>query len=76
MCIRDRYYDLLERYADANPTTEDGAKVIPYTMLCEDWRYFCIENAPQFLDGYPNDGSVIVDTEDVYKRQAVYSNRS
>ena len=59
----DQYYDLLERYADANPTTEDGAKVIPYTMLCEDWRYFCIENAPQFLDGYPNDGSVIVDTD-------------
>lgn len=59
----DQYYDLLERYADANPTTEDGTKVIPYTMLCEDWRYFCIENAPEFLDGYPNDGSVIVDTD-------------
>ena len=35
--------------------------IIPYTCLCDDWRYFCIENAPQFLDGYPNDGSVIVD---------------
>lgn len=59
----DQYFDVLESYAAANPTTEEGAAVIPYTMLCEDWRYFCIENAPQFLDGYPNDGSVIVDTE-------------
>ncbi len=61
----DQYYDLLERYAEANPTLADGTKVIPYTMLCEDWRYFCIENAPEFLDGYPNDGSVIVDTENM-----------
>ena len=61
----DQYFDLLESYAAENPTTEDGATVIPYTMLCEDWRYFCIENAPQFLDGYPNDGSVIVDKENL-----------
>lgn len=61
----DQYFDLLEEYADANPTMEDGTTVIPYTMLCEDWRYFCIENAPQFLAGYPNDGSVIVDTENM-----------
>ncbi len=61
----DQYFDLLERYAEANPTTEDGQTVIPYTMLCEDWRYFCIENAPEFLDGYPNDGSVIVDKENM-----------
>lgn len=61
----DQYFDLLERYAEANPTMEDGTEVIPYTMLCEDWRYFCIENAPEFLAGYPNDGSVIVDTENM-----------
>lgn len=57
----DQYFDLLSRYVEANPTMEDGTKYIPYTALCEDWRYFCIENAPEFLDGYPNDGSVIVD---------------
>lgn len=57
----DQYFDLLESYSEANPTLADGTSVIPYTMLCEDWRYFCIENAPQFLDGYPNDGCVIVD---------------
>ena len=57
----DEYFDLIEKYNKANPTMEDGTKNIPYTILCEDWRYFCLENAPQFLDGYPNDGSVIVD---------------
>ncbi len=57
----DEYFDLIERYNAANPTMEDGTPNIPYTILCDDWRYFCLENAPQFLDGYPNDGSVIVD---------------
>ncbi|MDO4304592.1 MAG: sugar ABC transporter substrate-binding protein [Bacillota bacterium] len=61
----DQYFQLLEDYAAANPTMEDGTENIPYTILCEDWRYFCIENAPQFLDGYPNDGSVIVDVDNM-----------
>lgn len=59
----DQYFDLIERYQEANPTMEDGTENIPYTILCDDWRYFCLENAPQFLDGYPNDGSVIVDPD-------------
>ena len=59
----DQYFDLLERYNEANPQTPEGMDNIPYTILCEDWRYFCLENAPQFLDGYPNDGSVIVDID-------------
>lgn len=59
----DQYFDLLEAYYEANPTMDDGTPNIPYTILCDDWRYFCLENAPQFLDGYPNDGSVIVDTD-------------
>ncbi|MBQ7359735.1 MAG: sugar ABC transporter substrate-binding protein [Lachnospiraceae bacterium] len=59
----DEYFKVLNDYAKANPTLEDGTEVIPYTALCEDWRYFCIENAGQFLDGYPNDGSVIVDVD-------------
>lgn len=57
----DEYFDLLEGYYAKHPTLDDGTAVIPYTILCEDWRYFCLENAPEFLDGYPNDGSVIVD---------------
>lgn len=59
----DDYFKVLEDYYAANPTMEDGTEHIPYTILCEDWRYFCLENAGQFLAGYPNDGSVIVNTE-------------
>ncbi|MDR2044526.1 MAG: extracellular solute-binding protein [Clostridium sp.] len=61
----DQYFDLIESYQEANPTMEDGTRNIPYTILCEDWRYFCLENAPQFLDGYPNDGSVIVEPNEL-----------
>ena len=56
----DDYFKVIEDYLAANPTMEDGTANIGYTILCEDWRYFCIENAGQFLAGYPNDGSVIV----------------
>lgn len=61
----DQYFKVLEDYAAANPTMDDGTENIPYTILCEDWRYFCLENAPEFLDGYPNDGSVIVDVDNM-----------
>lgn len=61
----DQYFELIESYQAANPTMDDGTENIPYTILCEDWRYFCLENAPQFLDGYPNDGSVIVDPNEL-----------
>jgi len=57
----DEYFDVIERYIEANPTMDDGTSNMAYTILCEDWRYFCLENAGQFLGGYPNDGSVIVD---------------
>ncbi len=60
----DEYFDLLERYSEANPTMPDGNSVIPYTCLCEDWRYYSIESVPMYLDGYPNNGCVIVDVEE------------
>lgn len=64
----DEYFDLLEAYYKENKTftNSDGEEVdiIPYTTLCDDWRYFCVESAPQFLAGYPNDGCVIVNTTD------------
>lgn len=59
----EEYFDLLERYMKANPVMEDGTPNIAYTILCDDWRYFCLENPPQFLDGYPNDGSVMVNPD-------------
>lgn len=61
----DQYFKLIEDYNAANPTMEDGTPNIPYTILCDDWRYFCLENAPEFLDGYPNDGSCIVDPDEL-----------
>lgn len=59
----DEYFDVIERYIEANPTMEDGTPNIGYEILSDDWRYFCLENAPFFLDGYPNDGCAIVDRE-------------
>ena len=59
----EQYFDLIESYVQANPTMPDGTENIPFTILCDDWRYFCLENVPQFLDGFPNDGSCMVDTE-------------
>jgi len=56
----DDYFDLLEGYYNAHKTNKDGRKIIPYTCMAEDWRYYCLESPGQFLDGYPNDGCVIV----------------
>lgn len=57
------YFSLLEAYIEANPVMEDGTENIPFTILCDDWRYFCLENPPMFLAGYANDGSCIVNEE-------------
>ena len=67
----DEYFDLIERYAEANPYMPNGDPVIPYTCLCEDWRYFCIESAPLFLDGYANNMCVGVSTENGIKNPKV-----
>lgn len=57
------YFEVIEDYLAANPTMPDGTPNIGFEILCDDWRYFCLENPPMFLDGYPNDGSCIVDPE-------------
>lgn len=59
----DDYFKLLTDYTAANPTHVDGSSIIPFTILSEDWRYYCLENPPFFLAGYPNDGSVIVEPD-------------
>lgn len=56
----DEYFDLIGKYKAANPTI-DGQPTIGFEILCDDWRYFCLENPPQFLAGYPNDGKAIID---------------
>ena len=60
----DEYFDLLERYAEENPEDPSGNPVIPYTILCDDWRYYCLYMAPLCLAGYPDDGTVAVDDSD------------
>lgn len=57
----DEYFTLISNYIAANPVMEDGTPNIPFTLLCDDWRFFCLENVPQFLDGYPNDGCCMID---------------
>jgi putative aldouronate transport system substrate-binding protein len=59
----DQYFDLIARYLEAHPQTEDGQDTVGFSMSTEDWRYFGIENPPLFLLGYPNDGACIVDPE-------------
>jgi len=60
----DEYFALIEKYKAANPTI-NGQPTIGFEILCDDWRYFCLENPPQFLAGYPNDGKAIIDKKTV-----------
>jgi putative aldouronate transport system substrate-binding protein len=55
----DDFFDLLERYAKANPTI-DGQPVLPFEVHSQDWRSFCLKNAPQHLIGGRNEGDVVV----------------
>jgi len=55
----DDFFALLERYAKANPTI-DGQPVLPFEVHSQDWRSFCLKNAPQHLIGGRNEGDVVV----------------
>lgn len=57
----NEYFDLIEAFIAANPTTADGTPYTGFAILCEDWRHFCLINPVQHLMGRPNDGEVIVD---------------
>lgn len=59
----DQYFDLIDAYLKAYPRSENGEKNIGFEILCDDWRYFCLENPPQFLAGYPNDGCAVVNPD-------------
>ena len=64
----DEYFDVIEKFLDANPTDENGNPYIGFAILCEDWRHFCLINPVQHLMGRPNDGEVLIDpyTEDFH----------
>ena len=55
----DAFFDLLERYYKANPTI-DGQPTLPFEVHSQDWRSFCLKNAPQHLIGGRNEGDVVV----------------
>ena len=63
----DQYFDLLLRYKEAHPTTEDGLPTSGFEILTDGWRNFCLLNPVQHLMGRPNDGGVFVHWDDNYK---------
>ena len=60
----NEYFDVIERFLDANPTDANGTPYIGFAILCEDWRHFCLINPVQHLMGRPNDGEVLIDVND------------
>lgn len=58
----DEFFDLLERYAAEHPTIDDQ-DVLPFEVHSQDWRSFCLKNAPQHLIGGRNEGDVVVDPD-------------
>ncbi len=65
----DDYFDLILGYLEEHPVS-DGKPNIGFEILCDGWRYFCLENPPMFLAGYPNDGCAVVDP--VTQKASVY----
>lgn len=55
----DEYFDLLLRYYKAHPTI-DGQPTLGFEIHSQDWRSFCLKNAPQHLIGGRNEGDVVV----------------
>ena len=55
----DDFFDLLERYFKEHPTI-DGQPTLPFEIHSQDWRSFCLKNAPQHLIGGRNEGDVVV----------------
>lgn len=56
----DDYFKLIEDYAAKYPEI-DGQPTIGFSSLAYDWRDWGLRNAPQHLQGHPNDGGVLVD---------------
>jgi len=61
----DEYFKLLDDFYEEHKANADGTPIIPYTVLCEDWRNFCLEAAPAFLDGNYSDAGIAIDTSDL-----------
>jgi len=60
----EKYFKLLEDYKNKYPTI-DGQPTIAFEILCATGREWGLTNPPQYLAGYPNNGGVIVDENNV-----------
>lgn len=68
----DAYFDLLERYFKAHPTI-DGQPTLGFEVHSQDWRLFCLKNAPQHLIGGRNEGDVVVHPDTL--KVEIYQNK-
>ncbi|OUS71621.1 ABC transporter substrate-binding protein [Paenibacillus sp. MY03] len=53
----DEYFNLIRDYASKH----SGEDLTGFVALTHDWRFFATSNPPMHLEGFPNDGEVIVD---------------
>lgn len=53
----DDYFKLIEDYKNKHKDED----LTGFMTLTHDWRFFATSNPPMHLEGYPNDGGVIVD---------------
>ncbi len=60
----EKYFKLIEDYKNKNPKI-DGQPTIGFEILAATGREWGMTNPPQFLDGHPNNGGVIVDENNV-----------
>lgn len=60
----EKYFGLIENYMAKNPQTE-GQPTIGFEILASKGREWGLTNPPQFLAGYPNNGGVTVDSNNV-----------
>lgn len=55
----DDYFKVIDDYLEAHPDED----LIGYNILTEDSLFMTLDNVPQYLEGYPNDGCCIVNKE-------------
>lgn len=69
----DELFDLLERYYAEFPTI-DGQPTLPFEVLSDDWRSFCLKNPPQHLVGGRNEGDVVMKDLNTFEVE-IYQNK-
>jgi len=60
----EKYFKLIEDYVKKYPTI-DGQPTIGFEIMCAPGREWGLTNPPEYIAGYPNNGGVIVDENNV-----------